>query len=290
LTGARRQRHDDALGFEPAAVEWPGANEVHLYCLSFEEHLAAAPILLAWLSAAEIERAAAFRLDHLRERFVLAHGCVRAVLAGYLRQHPRDIAFGTNPYGKPFIAADGGAGGGLSFSLSHCDAHAVVAVAANATVGVDIDQRRPRVDARDIAKRYFAPQEAEAIDRLADGDVDAHFLLMWTCKEAFIKAIGLGLAYPLDRVLVHDAAGGAPVLDPLEAEHGPSTAWSLRTWRPAPDRCIALAVKQPEPLTVCTFTVARGFRIVRTRSMPNRDMAGRDGTSNRGVPGASSHE
>jgi 4'-phosphopantetheinyl transferase len=289
LTDVPQQRHGEAHGTESAA-EWPGANEVHLYSLSFDEHVAAAPRLLAWLSATEIKRAAAFRLDRLRERFVLAHGCVRAVLAGYLHQHPHDIVFGTNTHGKPLTMADSGAGGCLSFNLSHCDTHAVVAVAANMAIGVDIEQRRQGIDARGIAKRYFAPEESEAIDRLADQNVDSHFLLMWTCKEAFIKAIGLGLAYPLDRVLVRNAASGAPFLDPVEAEHGPSTAWSLRTWRPAPDRCIALAVKGPEPLTVRTFTVLSGFRIIGTRSMRNRDSFGCDGTFDRSgsAPGAPS--
>jgi 4'-phosphopantetheinyl transferase len=207
------------------------------------------------------------------------------ILAGYLRKHPGDIEFGTNSHGKPFVMPDDAdSAGRLGFSLSHCDTHAVVAVAATGMVGIDIEQRRQGIDAQGLASRFFAPEESEAMARLAGRDADSHFMLMWTCKEAFIKAIGLGLAYPLDRILVRNTGCDAPHLAPVDAEHGPPGAWSLRTWRLDPDRCIAVVIKR-EALTVNSFIVSAGLQIVQDRGELEHDAACSGYGSGTGAPG-----
>ena len=93
-----------------------------------------------------------------------------------------------NAYGKPYLAN----WPELHFSLSHCSTWAVCALADH-PVGVDAEL--PRCSAP-LARRYFHPEEAmfaEEPDTLCR---------IWTAKEAFLKALGIGLTVPLNSFLV----------------------------------------------------------------------------------------
>jgi len=117
-------------------------------------------------------------------------------------------------------------------------------------VGVDVEQHRLGVDALGIARRYFAWEEAETLSALSLEEVDTHFLRLWTCKEAFVKAIGLGLSYPLDRFVVSGLKHGEPEYSSVEPEYGPPSAWSLRTWALAPNCYVAVTVKLPKAVVI----------------------------------------
>jgi len=187
---------------------------------------------------------AGFRLEFDRERFFLSHLYTRRILSNYLGIHPRAVSLSVNPNGKPVVAAGATSGGrNFGFNLAHCETHAVVAVAPTEMVGVDIEQRRPGIDAIDISKRYFAREEYEELNALLPGEIHTRFLRLWTCKEAFVKAIGLGLSYPLDRFVVCGLGCAKPEYKSLEPQYGPPSAWSLRTYVLAPDRYVALAAK-----------------------------------------------
>ena len=85
----------------------------------------------------------------------------------------------------------------LRFNLAHSGDWALVAVAAGREVGVDVEQFRPMPEATPIARSQFSPAEVAALDTLVEAERPAAFFHIWACKEAFIKATGLGLSYPL---------------------------------------------------------------------------------------------
>ena len=97
---------------------------------------------------------------------------------------------------------------GVSFSVSHSGSLGLIAIAeGEQRIGVDVEQFRGRRDVRALADRFFHPDEAAAI-----GDDRAAFFRCWTRKEAVVKALGLGLAHPLDSFVVDfDATGPRPV-------------------------------------------------------------------------------
>ncbi|HEV2472156.1 MAG TPA: 4'-phosphopantetheinyl transferase superfamily protein, partial [Chthonomonadales bacterium] len=143
----------------------------------------------------EQARAARFHFSSHRLRFTAAHSALRAVLARYLETDPRAIEFGVGRHGKPFLA--GKVQGKLTFNLSHSHGRALLAVSRRFTLGVDIEFIRPDFAGLDIARRYFSHVELQALEALAPELRAQAFFLCWTRKEAFIKATGMGLSFPL---------------------------------------------------------------------------------------------
>lgn len=144
----------------------------------------------AVLSSEERDRAERFRFDHLQRRFVISHGFLRSVLAGYLQVQPSAILFQTGEHGKPFIS-----GTELQFNLSHSGDLAVCAVTLGRRVGVDVECTRPVQELEAIVARFFAPGEAQRIRSAANHE--RAFFECWTRKEAYIKGVGGGFSIPL---------------------------------------------------------------------------------------------
>lgn len=141
------------------------------------------------LSAEERRRAGRFVFPVLAQRFIAAHGRMRELLGGYLGQDPASLGFLTNAYGKPELIE-----GQAHFSLSHSGDRAALAVAAF-PLGLDIEIMRPV--SRDLPERYFSPAERDGLRGLDEVPWREAFFRCWTRKEAVIKALGLGLAFPL---------------------------------------------------------------------------------------------
>jgi 4'-phosphopantetheinyl transferase len=176
------------------------------------------------LDEAERARAARFVFEHDRRRFVAAHAWTRLVLSRSFDCTPESLHFVTGPHGKPDLAnrsAD------VRFNLSHSGERALLAIAVGRPVGVDIEQHRA-ADLLDVARRFFAPGEIDALERL-DGQARLEgFFRCWTRKEALIKAMGDGLSFPLDSFAVHLEEGQSPqVLQTGTVASGTATCWRV---------------------------------------------------------------
>jgi 4'-phosphopantetheinyl transferase len=175
------------------------------------------------LSDQEHIRARRFRQTADRDRYMSAHGALRTILGRYLNESPAQIRFQQTTQGKPSLAPEFQASR-LRFNLAHSGDWALVAVAAGREVGVDVEQFRPLLEAAPIAKRYFAPDELAALEALTDAERPAAFFHIWTSKEAFIKATGLGLSAPLQSFSVPLLPAARPAL----IQTGAAQAWGLR--------------------------------------------------------------
>ncbi|NIZ13563.1 4'-phosphopantetheinyl transferase superfamily protein [Phaeobacter sp. HF9A] len=147
----------------------------------------------ALLSQAEQQRLGQILGTEERAAYVSAHLLKRHVLAQHLKCSPAAVRLKTGWNGRPELC-DARA---LSFNLSHSGGYVALAVCAEAPVGVDIEQVRPRPSARRVVERLFAPEEKRLLLTLAEGEFASAFLRLWTLKEAFIKATGEGLARSL---------------------------------------------------------------------------------------------
>jgi 4'-phosphopantetheinyl transferase len=161
------------------------------------------------LSDDERSRAARFRFDRDRTRFVCARGLLRRLLGAELDLPPHRIRFDYGAHGKPSLAAEQ-ATSGVCFNLSHSEGLGLFVLARNRAVGADLEQVRSVRDGRAVAERFFAEDERAALDGLSGDDWSRAFFRCWTRKEAFVKAVGEGLSYPLRAFSVavseHDTA------------------------------------------------------------------------------------
>jgi 4'-phosphopantetheinyl transferase len=174
----------------------------------------------AFLSPEEIERAGRFRRRQDARRFVAARAWMRRGLGELLGVAPGRILLAAGPFGKPEILDSPVP---LSFSLAHAGARALLAVAEDATVGVDLEARGAAPDAEVLAPVALAPDELAEFHSLPARECEPFFLARWTAKEALLKAAGLGLSRePAGISLVPDAGGalvprGEPRLSGLRA-------------------------------------------------------------------------
>ncbi len=156
----------------------------------------------ARLDPAERARAASFTRPQDGTRFAASHAALRLVLARYLDRGPDDLEFRAGSHGKPRLAADE-----LQFSLARSGGLAVIAV-SHGPVGADLERVAARPGLADVARARFAAREAADIAAGCCGSPTLSFYRHWTAKEAYLKAIGLGLAGLRDTEFVCGARPG----------------------------------------------------------------------------------
>jgi 4'-phosphopantetheinyl transferase len=122
------------------------------------------------------------------------------VLARYLAIEPAAVELSEGVHGRPALA--GTHGDALDFNWSHSGDHALIAIARGIAPGVDIERRRPRPKALEIAQRFFSSDEIAVLANAAPERRSGIFLDIWTAKEALLKAHGRGLSFGLDRLSV----------------------------------------------------------------------------------------
>lgn len=148
--------------------------------------------LATHLSEDERARAARFAFARDRQRYTVARGRLREILAARLSCGAAALGFDYSENEKPTLRG----GQACQFNLSHSEGMAALAICDGFELGVDIEHVRPLKE--DIAGRYFSRREVDALRRLPDGEQLDGFFRCWTRKEAIVKAIGEGLTRPLD--------------------------------------------------------------------------------------------
>lgn len=221
----------------------PGAlpdGELHVWQVRLDDKLVRAEDCLDVIDHTERERAERFAFPHLRRRYLAAHAALRGVLGHVLGQASCQIELSIDANGKPRLSQSGLP---LFFNLSHSGDLALVALSTQAEVGVDIEQCRPMPQLLALVERHFSRIERDAFWGLGEQLQLAGFYRWWTCKEACLKATGLGLRYPLDGFSIEFRPGHATrVMEasvPLQGLHLQSLALQQLGW------CGAVALASP---------------------------------------------
>jgi 4'-phosphopantetheinyl transferase len=209
------------------------SNEVHSWCVSLDLPSETCARLHATLTRDERNRSARFRFERDRQRFIVAHGVLRDLLGRYLGTDPGHVRFAYNAFGKPELSPEFGTG--LKFNLSHSADLALIAIAAHADIGIDLEYIRALPDYREIARHFFSEAEVGRLDELPRHLHPQAFFSCWTKKEAYVKACGEGLAMPLTSFSVPLGTGPAQIAS--------ARRWSLYTLQPAPGYIGALAIE-----------------------------------------------
>jgi len=229
---------------------WPSAPEdvrlepeaIHVWALSLRTTGEALEQMEDTLSAAERRRADSFHFERDRNRFIAGHGTLRAILSQYLLEDPLDLVFEQGRKGKPALS-ERFEWSQVHFNLTHCDDLALLAVARDREIGIDVERIRALDDLSEVASICCSPRERAELWALPEEERAAAFLRLWTRKEAWLKATGEGICESLGEVEVSFRAGDFPRIVMLPAG-GKTDAkeWSVRELTPAPGFVGAIAL------------------------------------------------
>jgi 4'-phosphopantetheinyl transferase len=150
------------------------------------------------LSATERERASRIVMTEAKARFTAARAMLRQLLGERLGLAPLEVELAYNRYGKPSLEHDAT----LAFNVSHSGDFALIALRAAGEVGVDVQWVDRRRDWRRIATAACSPEERSRLLEESRERGSTAFFERWVGKEAWLKALGLGLAGKLEDVVL----------------------------------------------------------------------------------------
>lgn len=206
-------------------MDVPSGDALHVWTVDLRCTAQDLERLATVLSKDEHARAAGFRFEHHRRRFVVRRAALRSILGAYGSVAPSAVDYRPGPWGKLELAtADVSP---LCFNASHSNDWALVAVTTRHRVGVDIEMVRDIAEQDDIERRFFSPAEVNELGGLEGPARVLGFYLAWTRKEALIKAIGLGLHMPLDCFDVTVVPGQPAAVLRIDRDADAARTWTM---------------------------------------------------------------
>jgi 4'-phosphopantetheinyl transferase len=182
-----RSDRPNIFSWEPISV---ADDELHIWTGTVTEHTAAIGSYLDLLSPDERVRASRYRTIPLRNMFVTSRGVLRSLLARYLNACAHEIEFLYGRHGKPAL----GCHGGISFNVSHSSDRFLIGISSGCSIGVDIERVLPLNDVESLSEMCLTANEAKELRELSPTGQTDFFYRHWTCKEAYLKATGVGLS------------------------------------------------------------------------------------------------
>ncbi|WP_228768385.1 4'-phosphopantetheinyl transferase family protein [Shewanella sp. TC10] len=165
-----------------------------------------ASIVRSWLPEDEVKKVDRFIQQSSREQGLMVRGYLRSVLSHFASVEPDEWQFEYGEKGKPKLTAAQFAQTGLHFNLSHSGDWLLIGVVntngaaqqqTEIELGVDIERRRETTNIHSILNHYFSKPEEAALLALPEKQQRERFFDLWSLKESYIKAKGLGLALSL---------------------------------------------------------------------------------------------
>jgi len=180
----------------------------------------------ALLTHDEATRLAAFRAEKHRHEYLLTRALVRATLSRYRPVAPAAWRFAKNEFGRPTIDPPCG----VWFNLSNCVSLVVCAVSRVREVGVDVEPLARAEEVREVQSTVFSDAELadlRALDRTKEAD---RLVSLWTLKEAYIKARGIGMSAPLRQITLRFGPMGAARLELAPSVGDDASPWWFHTF------------------------------------------------------------
>ena len=197
------------------------------------------------LSVAELARAEKFTTDYKYKEFIVARGLLRQVLSRMTGLDICGFDFNHGKHGKPYLDSNV-AGKNIAFNVSHSHGMALVAITPGGRLGVDLEKIRPEVEWQALAKRFFSAAEFQALNGCPDDSRLKSFFTCWTRKEAFVKAVGDGIARGLREFDVSiDPDESAGLLN-IRWQGEDAADWTIKNIPVRGNYAAALAVDRPD--------------------------------------------
>lgn len=181
------------------------------------------------LTEDEIKKAERFRFNEHRNRYKMTRGTLRILLSKYLKKlNAKEINISYNKYGKPVLSLDKRTKD-INFNLSHSGNYAIFAFALSKRVGIDIEKKHEIKYADQILERYIPNFESNKFKELPNLTKIDFFFSIWTCIEAYQKALGMGLSSNK----IHFEIKATDNYDEAKLLFGESNRWSIISFKPS---------------------------------------------------------
>ncbi len=206
------------------------------------------------LTPEERDSCQAFHHEVDRRRALLTRALVRTTLSRYAPVDPQAWRFEREEHERPVIAAPTGTR--LCFNLSHTRELVACAVTLDAHIGVDIEREEQHPDLADLAREVFSAPELLAFRKLGEPERRERFYAIWTLKESYLKARGLGLGLsPRSLEFDLDTPGCVRARFAADARDDPSHWWFARMRADAVHPLALAARRSSAPARVSVFDV-----------------------------------
>jgi 4'-phosphopantetheinyl transferase len=242
---------EDKISVPAGYLDLPLPGNVHVWLV----HLGVDPTelnsYLQVLSPSEKAKAAKFRFDEDRGRFIVGRAVLRKLSAHYLSCKLNDVLFANNEFGKPYYRS----ATSLKFNLSHSNKLAVIGFTSNLEIGIDIEKVKSDYNFSDIAQTVFSRDEHLMLNKLDPGDRIARFYELWTRKEAFIKGVGYGLSFPISLKKISVLSDRVELINSnTRPKNKIIKSWSISSFDPSPSYRAAVALNgKIDGVTVSTW-------------------------------------
>ncbi len=197
-----------------------------------------------WLSEDEQESLHRYSHPELQDEQLVTRAGLRSSLSQYSDSiPPKRWVFKRSERGKPSLSDDSPMQE-LSFNLSHSGDWLAIGVTVENLIGIDLQQRHHQKPLSELAKRFFSEPETQALAELPEPRQSEHFFRLWTLKEAYLKARGLGIAHGLDKARFHIDNNGLITAEFDDSLGDDPYDWQFHHYELDDDYCLSLALKQ----------------------------------------------
>lgn len=216
-----------------AYIQWEEADEsayqldhsVHIWKIFFSDYSNEEAFYSKILSHAELARSSRFHFQIDSIRYKVSRVVAKVLLSKVLSIKPSNIELQLNDYGKPKLIAKSN---NIFFNVSHSANLGLIAITDIGPIGIDVERYRKKMLAEKFARRFFSESEVKEYLDLPHGQKEEGFFNCWTRKEAFIKALGLGLAMPLKDFDVTLTPGEVSQLIEVRNRKEQAAGWLLK--------------------------------------------------------------
>lgn len=183
--------------------------------------------LIEILSPLEYQKVKSFRRKEDQQQSLISKAILKLLLGRYTSQPAESIQLNYGINGKPYIVDKSD----IRFNLSHTGNALLIGFTKGVEIGVDIEQLNRTVNFSKITSILYSEKEFEYFNLLQDIEKHDSLIKSWSCKEAFMKAKGCGLAYPINQLELSLLDGEKVKIlntswDSLEKEH-----WDLISFK-----------------------------------------------------------
>lgn len=213
-------------------------NEIHIYSTRTDLNENELTGFRKILSEDENTKAGRYKFDYLKNNYTACRGFLREILSGYTGIIPSKIKFSYSEFGKPFLKDSN-----IRFNVSHSGNTGIIAVNTEDELGIDIELKREVPDLLSLSERFFSKSEITELNKTDSGKLTDSFFYCWTRKEAFIKALGTGLQYPLNCFSVSVTDDADPEITEIENDVSEARKWKLYNLLASKDYISSLAIR-----------------------------------------------
>lgn len=129
---------------------------------------------------------------------------LKKILAVYLQKGIEKIDLDYDTHGKPFLQMHAN----LQFNCSHTTNTFAIGIMQKHKIGIDIEHKDRLVDVSKLKEFLFSSEELKQFEKTHSAYKQEAFINCWTKKEALLKAIGSGLAKPMNEFSVGGSENG----------------------------------------------------------------------------------